>query len=56
MTMTTQTASAPSMDRPADEPLRLGAVETATAVFRMPGGVMGWHPVIALPLPERRAA
>ncbi|MEA1083234.1 hypothetical protein SFC76_03090 [Sphingomonas sp. CD22] len=48
--MTMQSASIPSKDGTAVEPLRPAAVETATAVVLVRGRLMSWHPVVGLPL------
>lgn len=49
--MTMRTASIPSKDGTADEPLRLRAAADPTAIIRRNGRVMGWHPVIDMPAP-----
>lgn len=47
--MAMQTASIPSKDGTADEPLRLATIETATAVALVRGRLMSWHQFVGLP-------
>nr|WP_315462671.1 hypothetical protein [uncultured Sphingomonas sp.] len=54
--MTMRTASIPSKGGTADEPLRPAASALATRLYAVNGCVMGWHPVIGLPVRESRAA
>ena len=49
--MTMRTASIPSKDGTANEPLRLRAAADPTSIIRTNGRVMGWHPVVDLPQP-----
>ena len=54
--MTMRTASIPAKHKgTADEPLRPAASALAKGLYAVNGCVMGWHPVIGLPLREARA-
>ncbi len=53
--MTMRNASAPSKGGSAREELRPAATALATRLCAVNGMVMGWHPVIGLPVRERAA-
>ena len=54
--MTMRIASIPpNSGRTADEPLRPAVTALAKRLCAVNGHVMGWHPVIGLPLREARA-
>ncbi|KXN97808.1 hypothetical protein LS48_14800, partial [Aequorivita aquimaris] len=53
--MTMRTASIPSKGGTAEEPLRPAVTALAKRLCAVNGHVMGWHPVIGLPVREARA-
>jgi hypothetical protein len=54
--MTMRTASIPSKGGTADEPLRPAVTALAKRLCAVNGHVMGWHPVIGLPVRGSAAA